>query len=205
MPRPVPDAFTIDEFAERERLEDIDFIKIDTDGTDFDVLRGTERSLSMRSVLGAQVEMQFAGSPAPLSNTFANIDIYMRQHGFTLFSLTEINRYARTALPGKFMHTFPSQGHFGQVLWTDAIYLRDVCRPQYFTHWPIRFGLRQLLNLLSLFDLYDLPDCGAELALSFADDLSRACLDVPRITELFAARASVIDATAETSLTASRL
>jgi len=187
------DAFTLDDFANRQSLASIDFIKIDTDGTDFDVLRGAEASLFKRNVLGVQIEAQFAGSTHPLTNTFANIDVFMRRQGFTLFSIPELNKYARMQIPGKFVHSFPSQGYFGQLLWCDAVYLRDVCRPDYFSNWPIEFGLDKLLNLLCLFDLYGLPDCGAELTLSFSDELTRSGIDPMPILNLFRQQADVID------------
>jgi FkbM family methyltransferase len=189
-------AFTIDEFGGRRSLDSIDFIKIDVDGKDFEVLRGAERSLLDRGVLGVQIESQFAGAPDPYAETFANIDIYLRARGFTLFSITGPHRYGRRYTQGKFQHEFPSQGYFGQVMWCDAIYLRDVVRGGYFEQWPIAFDLRKLLNLICLYDLYDLPDCAVELILSFAEELARSKIDIRLMLRMFHARVAQIDATA---------
>ena len=62
----------LDEYVDDH--EEVDFLKIDTDGSDLEVLLGAERILTSGQILGLLVETQFQGWAHDYSNTFANID-----------------------------------------------------------------------------------------------------------------------------------
>lgn len=70
--------------SEADTIEQVDVLKIDTDGWDFDVLRGAERVLAS-GCLAVEIETQFHGPVSTTSNVFCNIDSFLREHGFTLF------------------------------------------------------------------------------------------------------------------------
>ena len=156
---------TIDQFCLQHQVNDVDFIKIDTDGHDYFVIRGALETLTKRGVLGLQVECQFHGPDHDHSNTFANIDRVLRGTGFTMFDL-DAWRYTRQSLPGRFYYDIPAQTIDGQVQWCETLYLRD---PIVNTTFP--FGstppLRdvKMLKLLALYDAFGLPDCSAQLLL----------------------------------------
>jgi FkbM family methyltransferase len=107
---------TLDQFCKEEQIHHIDFLQIDVQGADLDVLKGAVNLLS-RSVLGIQIEVEFAelyeGQPH-----FADIDIFLRNQGFTLFDLNSIHR-PKTRGP------VTSLLRPGQILWGEAFYLRD--------------------------------------------------------------------------------
>jgi len=138
-----------------------DFIKIDTDGHDYEVLCGADRILDEHGVLGLFVEIQFHGVPHPHSNVFSNIDRFLRERGFSLFDI-EIYRYTRGVLPGHFVYSIPAQTREGQVLSGDALYLRDLAAPGYPKQWETQ-AANKLLKLACLFEIFGLPDCAAEL------------------------------------------
>ena len=163
------DRVTIDAFVAARSL-DADFLKIDTDGTDFDVLRGAEKSLAQ--LLGVTIEAEFHGSCAPHANTFANIDTYMRSAGFSLVDF-QTYRYSRAALPRRFIHDFPSGTEHGQIKWGDAVYLRDAAFADYCKLWNWQPSVPKLLKLLSLYELFGLQDCAVEIALAFRELLGR--------------------------------
>lgn len=96
-----------------------DFIKTDVEGADLDVLRGAERALD--SAIGLQVEAAFVerNIGAPL---FADIDIFLREHGFTLFQLIR-EHWVRT---NKVMGPRSRP----QLIWADVIYFRDAAALQ---------------------------------------------------------------------------
>jgi len=148
----------------------VDFIKVDTDGQDYEVLCGSRQLLDAHPVLGLLVETQFHGISHAHSNLFANIDRLAREHGFSLFDL-RTNRYTRGVLPGHFRHSFPAETCEGQLLAADALYLRDVPAPGYEAKWNLRLSPAKLLKLACLFELFGLPDCAAELFLLKKDEL----------------------------------
>jgi FkbM family methyltransferase len=173
------DRFTIDEFVNARQIKDVDFIKIDTDGNDLEVLLGAEKTLSRSQVLGLMVECEFHGTWGPRANTFANIDTFLRSKGFTLADL-QIYRYSRAALPSTFIHNFPSGTERGQVKWADAIYLRDIAADGYAEFWNIQPSVPKLLKLACLHEMFSLEDCAAELLQRFKKTIGGSC-DVDKL------------------------
>lgn len=105
------------------RLDDIsevrktDFLKLDIQGAELQVLQHGRHMLNSTLVVQTEVEFVPLYQDQPL---FADIDQFMRQQGFLL------HRFApMSGCPFK-----PSQRHangagFSQVLWSDAVYVRD--------------------------------------------------------------------------------
>jgi hypothetical protein len=105
---------SLDHAAARYGFEDACFVKIDTQGTELDILASGEQ-LVARSVLGVQVEAEFqpfyAGQPV-----FADLDAYLRERGFVLVDLK------RRLLRGSDFRTeFYSRR---QLVWAHCVYLR---------------------------------------------------------------------------------
>lgn len=157
---------TLDEFFPGPA--ELDFLKVDTDGSDLQVLIGADRLLREGRFLGVIIEAQFQGWPHDYANTFANIDRCLRARGFQLYDLDR-NRYTRAVLPGHFELDITAQTLTGQALWGDALYFRDLAHPQYESMWQYTVTRERLLKLAALFDLYALPDCAAELLLAHPD------------------------------------
>lgn len=67
-------------------IDDADFIKIDTQGSELFVLQGAAGTIRDRVVFGLEVEVEFAelyqGQPL-----FSDVDMFVRQQGFELFDL----------------------------------------------------------------------------------------------------------------------
>jgi hypothetical protein len=154
---------TLDDYFPPEA--ELDFLKVDTDGSDLQVLLGADNLLRRGAFLGIVVEAQFQGWPHDYANTFANIDRYLRARGFALYDFDR-HRYTRAALPGLFEYDIPAQTLTGQALWGDALYFRDFADSHYETTWHYRVTRERLLKLVALFDLFGLPDCAAELLLA---------------------------------------
>jgi FkbM family methyltransferase len=91
------------------------FLELDTQGSELDILQGAESQLR-DSVVGVQAEVEFAPmyESQPL---FADVDAYLRPRGFQLFDLSRY-RVRRTSLP-------TASPLRGQLLWGHATYLRD--------------------------------------------------------------------------------
>ncbi len=176
------ETISIDDFADRRGLRDIDFVKIDTDGFDLEAALSCERSIRSRGVLGFMIESPFTGGPAPTENSLHNIDRLMRSYGFTLFALST-NRYSRRHLPARFVYRIPAQTEAGQVAWGDAVYLRDAAASGYVEFFAGDLSVPKLLKLAALFELFRLPDCAAELLLSRRERLGGA-IDEERALDL---------------------
>jgi FkbM family methyltransferase len=106
---------SLDELLPRLGVESVDFLDCDTQGTELEILQGSAGFLS-KSVVAVKTEVEFTalyeGQPV-----FADVDRYLRDFGFALFDLSR-SRCRRQNLP-------PGQLTRGQLLWGDAVYLRD--------------------------------------------------------------------------------
>ncbi|MGD1120266.1 MAG: FkbM family methyltransferase [Dehalococcoidales bacterium] len=111
---------TLDNIATVNDIKYIDFVKVDTQGSELSILQGAEKTLSQRGVFGVEVEVEFSlmYREQPL---FADVAIFLRDRGFTLFDV-------RTPPGRRLRKTVPAGSHewMGQALWTDALYLRDL-------------------------------------------------------------------------------
>lgn len=153
---------SLDQYVQQSRIGSVDFVKIDTDGHDIEVILGSKEMLKTTGVIGLCVESQMHGGVHSHSNTFANIDRAMRELGFTLFDL-DLWRYSRRALPDRFYYSIPAQTVSGQVQWGEAVYFRDLASPDYQRMHGFAADLKKKIKLACLFELYGLPDCSAQI------------------------------------------
>lgn len=111
------------EEVQTTRLDDIpevvgaDFIKVDVQGAALDVLRGGADTVSRALVVECEVEFVPLYEGEPL---FAEVDLEMRRRGFLFHKFKGLA--SRTFAPLKRRPDAPA---VGQVLWTDAIYVRS--------------------------------------------------------------------------------
>jgi len=110
------DADTLDNQLAAHGLNDVDFVKADTQGSELFVLQGASRALAS-SVVGVEVEVEFAPiyRDQPL---FADVDRFLRELGYLLFDLRPCH-WKRTAGRGL-------GGPYGQIVWADALYLKSL-------------------------------------------------------------------------------
>jgi FkbM family methyltransferase len=155
-------ATTIDDSFDAARRPHVDFLKIDTDGADIEVILGAEETMSAGGILGISVEVQFHGPIHDYANTFTNIDRILRQRGFTLFDL-HAYRYSRAALPAPFATDLCAHTTSGQILCGQAVYFRDLATDGYERMWSYEVTAERVMKLACLFDLFELADCAAEL------------------------------------------
>ncbi|PIP37489.1 MAG: hypothetical protein COX19_16635 [Desulfobacterales bacterium CG23_combo_of_CG06-09_8_20_14_all_51_8] len=105
----------LDSFLPGIKIHHIDFLELDTQGTELEILQGAESFLSS-TVLGIKVEVEFSYmyQNQPL---FSDIDPYLRQFDFMLFDLSR-HRYRRVNYPNECETR-------GQLLYGQAFYLKD--------------------------------------------------------------------------------
>ena len=170
VPPKVVDRIDLVQFLITERIDKIDFLKIDVDGEDFAILSGLDGRLATLGLLGVGIEVNFFGTDDPTDNTLHNVDRFMRRQGYELFGLTT-RHYSAAALPSRYIYGFPTETKFGRLLQGDALYMRDLCAPE---QRPAaeRLAPSKLLKAAAVFSLCDLPDCAAEILVTFRDRLS---------------------------------
>jgi len=149
----------MDSFAREHAIERIDFIKLDVEGAELDVLEGAENLLGS-SVLGLRLEVLFveARKGQPL---FSEIEMFLRERGFALFGLYPFRR-ARKSLPDRLLPTFVSD--YGQVFWAEVLFLRDaVAELSGRSDRPTDWNLFKIFKLASIMEVFGLNDCSIEL------------------------------------------
>ena len=92
--------------------EKFDFIKIDTQGSELDILKGSRQALE--NVCGLEVEVEFSPhyKEQPL---FSEVDSYLRGAGFSLFDLR----------PCYWKRSHSQSKGRGQISFADALYFKD--------------------------------------------------------------------------------
>jgi FkbM family methyltransferase len=159
---------TLDEAMQRYGVASVDFLKLDVEGAELDVLLGGERCLRSPSLLGVLSEFRFQeeinGSPV-----FWQLDRHVRQFGLRLFGMQFTHQSRRTlpyASDGDYRlpngERFFAYTKHGQIMDGDALYFRDLLIP---ANRDLRTAANaaQILKAAALFEIYSLNDCAAEL------------------------------------------
>lgn len=155
----------LDSFVKDERLPQPDFIKLDTEGSEFDILKGGQATLG--SVLGVTLETSF--QPFRIGQApFSEVDQFMRSQGFSIFDFP-LFRSARNALSPYTGAARPGPTDFGQVFWGQVLYFRDAVAdftvPEKRAFWTEA----RVLKLASLMELFGFADCAVELIMTSAE------------------------------------
>jgi FkbM family methyltransferase len=76
---------TFDQFCAQERIETVDFVKIDTEGYEMSVLRGMEKALGNQRV--AAIQFEYGGTWLDAGETLAAANQLLQTHGYQLYKL----------------------------------------------------------------------------------------------------------------------
>ena len=166
-------------------MDNVDFLKIDTDGNDFAILNSFDECFDKFGILGACLEVNFCGPADETYHTFHNTDRFMKAQGFELFDLS-LRRYSAAALPAPYELDIPAQTVSGRILQGDAIYIRDWAGADW-SEVAARASVEKLIKLAAIFSLMGLPDCAAEILTTFRARFS-GWLAVDRALDLLSAQ-----------------
>lgn len=109
--------------VETRRLDDLpevghcDFLKVDVQGGDYDVIAGAERLLG--TTLFVHIEVEFAELYLG-QKLFPDIDSFLRAQGFELIDLVKLGWNNYRAMPSVLLRS--------RLLWADAIYMKRTDR-----------------------------------------------------------------------------
>ena len=158
---------------------DLDYLKIDIDGSDFRVLKTFDGRFAELGVLGVQLEVNFVGTDAPTEHAFHNTDRFMRGQGYELFKL-DVRNYSSRALPARYVWPTPAETVSGRPFQGEAYYARDVD--------AAGLSAAKRAKLAAIFSIWGVPDLAAELLVAHRGMLA-PLFDVDRGLDLLAAQA----------------
>ena len=152
-----------------------DYLKLDTQGSELDILKGARQGLAECLMVQVEVEFVHMYHDQPL---FADVDQFMRECGFQFHKFSSTS--SRCFKPCILDSDLNSQG--SQALWADAVYVRDFMTFD-------QLAADQLIKLaILLHDLYDSWDmCIAILA-----ELDRRGLFGARLQSAYGTRLSAL-------------
>lgn len=171
-------------------FDDADFLKLDIDGPDFEVLRSITQLLARPGLIGASIEVCYYGSHDANDNSFHNVDRLMREKGFDLFGLS-VRTYSAAALPFAYLDVHPSMNVGGRPVQGDALYIRDLASRARKTD-AAAVSDEALAKTAALFSLFNLPDHAAEILVVHRERLSRI-MDVDKGLDMLAVQIQPYD------------
>ncbi len=152
---------TLDNQLKLANINEIDFIKIDTQGSELSVLHGAGDFLT--NVLGLEVEINFTKRYSNQS-FFSDIDEFLRERGFVLF---DIERRFFKRIPGLSLG-----GPKGQITHGNALYFRE---EKYFEELVNRDGFNKakLIKFIFIILFYGYCDYAIHILNKFEKQLSK--------------------------------
>jgi len=142
-------ADTLDRVMRINKVSNVDFLKVDTQGSELKVLEGSKELLK-KSIFGIRVEVEFIPlyKEQPL---FPEIDRYLKSLGFVLFDL-----YISRAKRRKYKKVYSK----GQVLSGDALYFKDLIDPKIDSSY---LSFEKAIKNIAISELYGYLDFSLEL------------------------------------------
>jgi len=106
-------ADSLNNLLEKERISEVDFMKIDTQGSELEILQGASNFLD--GIIGLEVEVEFIEiyQDQPL---FKEVDSFIEFHGFSLIDMKRTFWKRKNADDGS---------NKGQLVYADALYFKE--------------------------------------------------------------------------------
>jgi len=167
---------TLDAALAREGVNHVNFVKLDAEGAELDIMAGAKELMRSPALFGVATEIRFHpeinGSPP-----FWQVDQFLQSLGLRLFDISA-NAQSRRVMPypGTADYILPGGKRFyaytihGQVMDGDALYFRDVFLP---CNREILAQMKPIdaLKLAAFYELYCHSDAAAELLIAFRDQM----------------------------------
>lgn len=151
-------ATTVDEWARKNGVAEIDFFKLNVQGAELEILRGAQNTLDR--VLGMELEMSFVESylGRPF---FSDLDDFLRRNGFHFFDLLGLHNMGRADSPVTSMHTPGLNPYQGQLIEAHGLYFRDPIASK--VDPDSSFTASRYLKLASIAEIYGQVEYAFEL------------------------------------------
>ena len=155
------DVTSVDEWLRQNKIApDIDFIKLNVQGAELEILKGAERTLE--SATGIQAEMSFVESylGRPF---FADIDIFLRNHSFYFFDFIGHHCMGRKSSPITVQNAPGLYPLLGQLIEGHGVYFKDPIDLQNRGKDISQFSTEKLLKLVCFAEIYHQHEFALEL------------------------------------------
>lgn len=151
------DTLSFEDARKKFNIPPPDFIKLDVEGAELDILRGANLSETFGILTEVRFHKEINGCP-----TFSDIDRFLTSKGFMLYKLWtgSQSRKDKPYPTTPFLYegeAFYGATDGGQVMDGDALYLRDPMR--------LKLDHQQLIKILCMLEVWDLMDCAEEIHL----------------------------------------
>lgn len=153
-----PSEVTIDEILLKNNIDNINFLKIDIDSNDSDVLYGSKNILKKDNLFGIKIEVNFA-YPDSSKNIYEPY-LYLSDHNFVLHKIIT-NSYTSDKIPEKFFYNFRGQNLNGTDLYGDLIFFKTLDN-----NFLKTLTINQLLNYCRILEIHNLNGMAAEILLN---------------------------------------
>ena len=120
----------LDEWARDNQVDKVDFLKIDTQGSELDVLKGCGDMLAEMRAIEVEVEFNPMYLQQPI---FSEVDLYLRSQGFVLWKLSQVTHYSKNQQSAPAIglvdvrhddwHSTTVGVFAGQLFWANAHYV----------------------------------------------------------------------------------
>jgi FkbM family methyltransferase len=165
-----------------------DFLKVDVEGFEKEVLRGAGELLA-GGILGIECETNFRTSLAYPRSHFGEIHDIVLRHGLVLFDLN-CNRIPRPVYQRqrrrRNLAPLPAEGN-GMPATFNVLFCRELPAERdgslHYPQMPAPPSVDQVLKAMAIYELHGFNDIAVQTALAFADELG-ARLDVERAIDL---------------------
>lgn len=148
---------TLDNFSKSKQINDLDFLKIDTEGFDLMVLKGA-KDIVNQFCLGVQSEVHF--NPVHKNSPyFGKVHELMEEYGLNLYILEPIKTVRRKYAEKKNINPLS----YGQVLHGEAVFLRDPLKKSKHNDFNFQWTVEKYKKIFFLYEIFNLDDCAIEL------------------------------------------
>lgn len=171
---------SFNEFTKNNKIEKVDFIKIDVDGPDYEILNSAKDFIKNSGVLGIVIEVDFEGD----RNRFSKVDNLLNFLGFELCELRP-RRYDSSHLPGRFEWGMTAQTLEGRIVQADALYLKDPYKEFKRTN-KNNYSSQQLIKLALMYDMVSMSSWAAEILVTFKQDFEKTGINVSKMLDALA-------------------
>jgi FkbM family methyltransferase len=177
---------TFNKVAREHDLGTVDFMKIDTEGAELDIIKGASDHLGPDGILGIEVEIRTL--PTLNSPLFHEVYPYLYDLGYYLADV-DLYRRSRAVLPLPVAADHRDHndkplavGHTigGQIAVGDALFMRDLLTDGFQPDKGNEAHLCRIIKHACLYELFAMPDCAAELLIYYREPL-RDMIDVDEL------------------------